>query len=137
MKTYRITASCNPYHARFHYHGGRVLKRDGATPVKWVIEDGMTEEEALQKLWGFACEDCERNYANWSRANAESIEDMAQELAEDEANDLTIEQARELFDWFEGEGIYSTGGDRPEPVMLKGERSYSYDVMTYCVEEDE
>lgn len=137
MKTYRITASCNPYHARFHYHGGRVLKRDGATPVKWVIEDGMTEEEALQKLWGFACEDCERNYANWSRENAESIEDMAQELAEDEANDLTIEQARELFDWFEGEGIYSTGGDRPEPVMLKGERSYSYDVMTYEVEEDE
>lgn len=114
-----------------------MLKRDGATPVKWVIEDGMTEEEALQRLWEFACEDAANNYANWSRANAESIENIAQELAEDEANDLTLEQARGLFDWFEGEGIYSTGGDHPEPVMLKGERSYSYDVMTYEIEEDE
>ena len=137
MKTYRITASCNPYHARFHYHGGRVLKRDGATPVKWVIEDGITEKEALQRLWEFACEDAASNYANWSREDAESVEDMAQMMADDDSNDLTIEQARELFDWFEGEGIYSTGGDRPEPVMLKGERNYSYDVMTYCVEEDE
>ena len=137
MKTYRITASCNPYHARLHYNGRRVLKRDGATPVKWVIEDGLTESEALQRLWEFAREDAASNYANWSREDAESIEDMAQMMADDESNDLTLEQARELFDWFEGEGIYSTGGDHPELVMLKGERSYSYDVMTYCVEEDE
>ena len=137
MKTYRITANCNPYHARLHYNGQRVLKRDGATPVKWVIEDGMTEEEALQRLWAFAREDAASNYANWSREDAESIEDMAQMMADDDSNDLTLEQARELFDWFEGEGIYSTGSDHPELVMLKGERSYSYDVMTYCVEEDE
>lgn len=137
MKTYRITASCNPYHAKFHYNGQRVLKRDGATPVKWVIEDGLTEDEALQRLWEFACEDCERNYANWSREDAESIEDMAQMLADDEMNDLTLEEARECFGWFRGEGIYTTGGNQPEPVMLKGERSYSYDTMTYVVEEDE
>ena len=57
MKTYRITANCNPYHARLHYDDQRVLKRDGATPVKWVIEDGLTESEALQRLWEFARED--------------------------------------------------------------------------------
>lgn len=137
MKTYRITASCNPYHAKFHYNGQRVLKRDEATPVKWVIEDGLTEDEALQRLWEFACEDCARNYANWSREDAESIEYMAQMLADDEMNDLTLEEARECFGWFIGEGIYTTGGNQPEPVMLKGERSYSYDTMTYVVEEDE
>lgn len=137
MKTYRISASCNPYHARFNYNGQRVLKRDGATPVKWVMEDGLTEEEALQRLWEFACEDCESNYANWSREDAESIEDMAKMLADDESNDLTIEAARECFGWFKGEGIYTTGVDCPELVMLKGERSYSYDTMTYEVEEDE
>ena len=101
------------------------------------MEDGLTEKEALQRLWAFACEDAARNYANWSREDAESIEDMAQMMGDDESNDLTLEQARELFDWFEGEGIYSTGSEHPELVMLKGERSYSYDVMTYCVEEDE
>lgn len=61
---------------------------------------------------------------------------MAQMLADDEMNDLTLEEAYECFGWFIGEGIYTTGGIQPEPVMLKGDRSYSYDTMTYVVEED-
>ena len=36
-----IKATCDPYNARKHYNGQKVLQYDMATPVKWVMEDDI------------------------------------------------------------------------------------------------
>ena len=52
MKKYIIVAMCDPYNAIKHYHGEKVLKRDGATPIHWVFKDEYfdTEDEAKEAL---------------------------------------------------------------------------------------
>lgn len=66
MKKYRITCQTDPYHASRYarYKGCEILKRDGATPVKWVHDDysgpGYTLKEVRQALMSFAYEDAER-----------------------------------------------------------------------------
>lgn len=132
-KNYMITASCNPYHARFHYHGQKVLKRDGATPVEWVADDnfseGFSEDEALERLWEMAFAETER-YGNLCHEDDASFEEWVSFLMEDQ--ELTRAEAVNVLSWYKGEGIYYS--ETNEPMMLKGKDSYSYDTMTYRIE---
>ncbi len=57
---WRIGALTDPHHSHLHYHGGEVLRYDGATPVEWVHDDnngnGYTRQEAMALLAGWARE---------------------------------------------------------------------------------
>lgn len=131
MKTYRIIAICDPYNSRFHYNGQPVIKREGATPTHWVMESGLTSEEAHDKLWEYARMEINRHDSiSWE--DEEDIDYMVNQLSEDE--EISIEEARKSFSWFKGEGIYYT--ESREPMYLKGEQSYSYDTMTYMIEKE-
>lgn len=61
MKKYIITKSTDAYHASRMAVKGAVLKRDGATPVKWIYDDnygfGYTLNEARRMLNGYYRED--------------------------------------------------------------------------------
>ena len=127
---YRIIAHCDPYNARFHYHSGEVIKRDGSTPVAWVIETFRTQDEAREYLWKMALEDCnERD--DLSFENDYNINDQVSAISEYEG--IPVDEVREMFSWYEGEGVYYCDGH--EPMMLKGGDSYSYDTMTYGIKE--
>lgn len=132
----KIIASCNPYNAKFHYNGQEVVKYDGSTPVQWVMGNYDSIEEAKEALWGFAMEDC-NSHDDLSHEYEEDIEQGIIDLAEEE--DMSDEEVKELRDWyaswFKGEGIYYN--DSREVLMLKGDASYSYDVMSYGIEDIE
>ncbi len=55
MARYVITAYCNPYHSRCFHHGEEVVKRDGATPVKWIHKEFSSLKEANEELFGYLC----------------------------------------------------------------------------------
>ena len=130
MKKIRIIAICDPYHARSHYNGQEIIRMDGATPVCWVIQECSTIEEAREILWQFARE-IAINSANLSHKDNEDIEYVKSLLIEEEG--LTETEVNEMLSWFRGEGIYYTSTNKA--MMLKGDNSYSFDVMTYCIEE--
>ena len=65
---YRVVASCDPYNARKHYHGEAVVRREGATPVEWVVRSGLTRERANDVIFRFVRESCGRYFANWGLA---------------------------------------------------------------------
>lgn len=69
-KTYRIVAKCDPYNAKKHYHGEKVIRRDGATPVEWIHDnhEGMTLEAANAVLLDFARETAGQYIPNWGLA---------------------------------------------------------------------
>lgn len=127
---YQIVAKCNPYHAKFHHHGEKVIRRDGATPVEWVADDnfgqGFSESEALDRLWKLALAEMER-HGDLCREDDASFEEWISTLMEDQ--ELTREEAKNSLSWYRGEGIYYGGSY--EPMMLKGDRYYTYDTMTY------
>lgn len=131
MKTYRIIAACDPYNARMHYNGQPVVKKDGATPTQWVMASGLTSEEAKDKLWEYAHDDMGR-HSDLCWEDADSIDYIAGQLAEDA--EISIEEAIKSFNWFKGEGIYYN--ESHEPMYLKGGDAYSYDTMTYKIEEE-
>lgn len=120
---FAIVAKCNPYHAKFHYHGERVLKYDGATPVEWVLQEFDTEDEALSELYKMAKSEkgiVERTYDDV----LEEIKDM----------DDIIDIRNHIDKFLEYEdGLYHC--DNFEFLMADGGDSYSYDTMTYSVEE--
>lgn len=135
MKRYIITAQCDPHNARFHHHGEKVLKRDGATPVKWVlIDEDMTEEEAAERLWKLALSEYFSS-SNLVYETADSVESLVKDIASEE--DRPEDEVHKMFDWFKGDGIYYSQNDNPVAMMLKGDKSYSYDTMVYRVEEKE
>lgn len=81
MKKYRITCQTDPYHAsrKPRYKGNEILKRDGATPVKWVHDDnygyGYSLEEARKQLDSYYHEDtqhCSARDAGVSRKHFET-----------------------------------------------------------------
>lgn len=47
----RIVACCDPYHAKLHYNGEKVIESDMGTPVQWVIGEYDSIEEAREALW--------------------------------------------------------------------------------------
>jgi hypothetical protein len=119
---FAIVAKCNPYHSKFYYLGERVLKYDGATPVEWVLQEFDTEDEALSELYKMAKSErgiIERTYDGV----LEEIKDM------DDIKDI-----RDYIDKFleYGDGLYYSNFDF---LMAEGGDSFSYDVMTYSVEE--
>lgn len=126
----KIIAHCDPYNSRMHYNGQTVVEKDGVTPTAWVIGEYATVAEAQSTLWEMALEDESRHFANLSHEDDESIDSMKQMLAEDEG--LTSEELDKMFSWYEGEGVYYR--DSNESMYIKGDTSYSYDVMTYTIE---
>ena len=69
-KTYRIVAKCDPYNAKKHYHGEKVIRMDGATPVEWIYDDreGMTLKEANDVILNYARITAGRHIGNWGLA---------------------------------------------------------------------
>lgn len=70
QNTYRIIASCDPYNAKSHYHGEKVIRRDGATPVEWIHDnrEGMTLEDANAVLLQYAKITAGQYIENWGLA---------------------------------------------------------------------
>ena len=122
---YIIVAMCDPYNARKHYHGEKVLKRDGATPIHWVFKDEYfdTEDEAKEALLKAARYD-------YSYEDDESIADLRESLQqENEDFDGTI-------DWYKGPGVYDPDQNNTL-IYLEGDSSYSDDSMTYMIDKVE
>lgn len=127
---FKIIAHCDPYNARFHYHSGEIIKRDGTTPIAWVIREFPTFCEAQKYLYKMAIEDSnERD--DLSFEDDYNINDQINAIAEYE--EIPLDEVRKMFSWYQGEGVYYCDGH--EPLMLKNGNSYSYDVMTYSIEE--
>lgn len=126
-----VVANCDPYNARFHHHSERVLEYDGATPVKWVMEDfygaGITEEEALATLEKYARMDGyeyfdENAVALWVAMFKENYE-----YDNDEPYEGDVDTS-----WYEGRGYYDEGMGC---VYLCGGHCYCHDTMSYSIEE--
>ena len=124
MKKYIITASCNPYNAKSHYNGQRVLKMDMTTPVKGVVDDfygdGLSLEEAMDILDG---------YANQLSDDVSYIDDewLAQMVAEaKEYDEVDLDTS-----WYKGAGWYAN----EYQVYQRGDMYLRDDVMDYAIEE--
>lgn len=115
---------CDPYNARFHHHGQRVIRYDHATPVEWVMEEGLSLEEAQRILDSYTC-DLGDDYS-WYDDNA--IEGMKEALREDDVDIATVD-----FSWYKGEGVYTCD----ELVYKHGDMALRDDVMLYSIEEME
>ena len=120
-KKYMVVGQCNPYHAKFHYSKlNRVLKYDGATPVKWVVDDNWgegLEEGELEKTfrdiaWG--------NNNNRFHYDKEYVEDRIY-------NEIDYDDS-----WFEGDGVYD---ENHYPIYIYGSLVIRDDVMLYTAEE--
>lgn len=70
MKHYCIIAKCDPYNARRHHHGERVVRYDGATPVEWIHcgESFDSLREANERLFSMAKEAAGHFFDNWGLA---------------------------------------------------------------------
>lgn len=108
-KKYMITVSCDPYNSRFHYHGEPVVRYDGRTPVEWVKEDDLTEEEALEELEKIASQ-----VQTWMPYGKYEIEEFYN---------------GETPEWYKGEGYY----EDEVPMYLIGEDSFRHDVLYYQI----
>jgi len=129
--SHRITASCDPYHAKKHYNGQKVLQYDMATPVKWVIEDDIpTLEEAKEKLMRLAKTGDPYGNGGWTYEDQESVEEYRKEMLELHGDEISDEEKETLTDWFAGPGIYKNHS----PVLLEGGTSFHDDTMTYMIE---
>lgn len=127
MRNYRITACCDPYHARFHYRGQEVLRWDMATPIEWVVEDDLTEKEALDWLRDYVAESNDLWYYD-----DEFIKEWHTEMVE--CAGLTEEEATEALSWYHDAGWYN---DDHCLVYQYGDTYIWDDVMRYAVEEIE
>lgn len=130
---FTITATCDPYNAKHHYHNEEVIRYQGATPVEWVIDRYCTIEEARSALWSMALEQCEKNFESLSHEFDENIEADIQAVVEDqELDEVGVRELRHWYaSWYKGEGIYYN--NPREPMMLKGDDSYSFDTMSYSI----
>lgn len=123
MKKYIITASCNPFNARTHYNGQRVLRYDMATPIKWVIDDfygaGLTLEEAMDIL---------DKYANELGDDIRWVDDayLAEDVRYFKEEGIDLDTS-----WYKGEGWYM--GEYQ--VYKRGDMYLRDDVMDYAIEE--
>ncbi len=129
MKKFRIVAMCDPYNSFRHYRGQEVIKYSVATPITWVMEDNLTEDEALSTLRSYAYEHFD-NDANSAYFDDNWIAELKEEMLDEGA---TVEEVEATFAWYKGAGFYT----EHIPDWLEGETSYSYDVMDYRIEEVE
>lgn len=131
---HRIVASCDPYNARKHYNGQKVLQYDTATPVKWVMEEDIPSlEEAKEKLMRLAKTGDPYENGGWTYEDQESVEELRKELLELHGDEMTDEEKQSLTDWFAGPGIY----ENHSPVLLEGGTSFDDDSMFYEIESEE
>ena len=128
-KNYIIVEKCDAYNAQVHFErGAKVLKREGATPVKWVHDDNFghfyTLCEAQKVLLSYA-----RGYYKEHGAAREytSIEEIEKEYQELGIATCDAEK------WFKGAGFY----ENEEPLFLYNATCYNEDVLTYSIEEVE
>jgi hypothetical protein len=129
MKRFRIVAKCDPYNARKHYNGQTVLKYNGTSPVKWVMEDEIpSEEEAKYVLMDLAKTGGPYETGDWSYEDKNTLERFINDLVEDGIPREDIDTG-----WYKGPGIYNGCF----PVLLEGESSFRDDTVTYSVEEIE
>lgn len=125
MKKYIITGLCDPYNARFHFNAqnNKALKFDGATPVKWVVDDnygnGYSLEEAQNILDGYAnsmSDDVCYNDDSW----------IQQLINDAKADDIELDTS-----WYKGEGWYC--GECL--IYQHGDESLRDDSMLYWIED--
>lgn len=136
MKTYRITACCDPYNARHHYNNQKVVRYDGTTPIEWIMEDGFASlDEAKAALMRLAKTGLPYEGCDWFYYDDEAVRQYAEEIKAEDPDDFP-EGVEPDMSWFHGAGIYAIGGcGQPHPVLLEGERSFTDDSVTYFVEE--
>lgn len=127
-KKYMIVAGCDPYNAHRHYNGQRVLRYTGTTPTAWVMEENLTKDEAHNLLNSYACEDLSVDLLYFE--SAEEIEELVRKTLDDGDEDAVVDTS-----FFKGAGFYNGIGSDSEAIYLKGDDSYSCDVMTYSIEE--
>lgn len=124
---YIIAALCDPYNARYHHNGERVICHNGATPVEWVHDDNLGEgyslEEAKNVLWELALHKSMNN-PDWYHEDDESVAEIRRQHLEDKGESAEPE-------WYKGEGVYENG----YPILLKGDTSFRDDEMSYSIEE--
>ena len=88
---YRIIEACNPYNARTHYRGEDVIEYDGATPVKWIVEDTLeTEDEAKAALMRLAKSMSDYISGSWGDEDDESIAEWVNVIKEDHPEDFPV-----------------------------------------------
>ena len=125
MEKYIITGVCDPYNARFHFneYNNKALKYDGATPVKWVVDDNYGEGYSLEEAF-----DILDSYANQLADNTTYVDDEG--IAE------MISLAKQYDDvdldtsWYVGAGWY----EDTTLVYRHGDESLRDDVMLYWIE---
>lgn len=116
-----IIAHCDPYNAKSHYHGERVVKFDGATPVSWVLKEFSTKTEAIERLEKFFKGDYEGEIDFYESESA----------ARKDLEDMGIEQPDTTF--WKGAGYYHT--ESKELIFRKGDESYSFDTLSYYIDQ--
>lgn len=120
-KKYMVVGQCNPYHAKLYYSKlNRVLKYDGATPVKWVVDDN----------WGEGLEEgeLEKTFRDIAWGNNENRFHYDKEYVEDRIyNEIDYDDS-----WFEGDGVYD---ENFYPIYIYGSLIIRDDVMVYTAEE--
>jgi hypothetical protein len=126
-KNYIIVEKCDAYNAKAHFErGAKVLKREGATPVKWVHDDNFghfyTLAEAQKVLLSYA-----RKYYN-EHGSAQEYSSVKE--IENEYKELGISSCN-AKKWFKGPGFY----ENEEAVFLYNATCYEEDVVTYSIEE--
>lgn len=131
---YQIVAHCDPYHAKLHISRcAKVLKRDGATPIKWVYDDnygrGYSLEEAHKAMDDLAWQISNR-CDDFLFEDKDSVDDLINTIIEDEG--LSRRKAKQLTSWYTQPGFYN-----PERQLLYalGDSSLDDDVMSYGIEE--
>lgn len=122
MKKYMITAQCDPYNSRWHYRNERVLADDMGTPTKWVMQDDLSLEDAMDILDTYA----DQLSDDVSYINDEWLAQMVAEAKEYDEVDLDTS-------WYKGAGWYSN----EYLVYQRGDESLRDDVMLYWIEEME
>ena len=126
-----IKATCDPYNARKHYNGQKVLQYDMATPVKWIMEEDIPSlDEAKEKLMRLAKTGDPYENGSWTYEDQESVEEFRKEMLELHGDEMTNEEKETLTDWYKGPGIY----ENRSPVFLEGETSFWDDVMQYSID---
>lgn len=120
-----IVAKCDSLNAKKYYHGERVLKYEGKTPVWWVHSDGYGNRE-----------DAAYQFQRWAEEEESYIFDETNIAIELERYpNYTEEQWLEDNQWYVGPGFYRVYDD--ELIWQWSGDVYYDNEMTYTIEEED
>lgn len=142
MKTYKITASTNPYIA------SRDIHFNGRT--SYVLADNLSFEEAKNKLQDYFREDYDAYYFSneddyLKEYSWPVISEMATQLGIEEEEyfnthkkqlNVRYEACKSHFEKFEGPGYYSADGGSLVAYLLDSDTSYEYDSRYYTIADE-